>query len=350
MENNAPTPSQILTKYAPEIESAIRAHVEVSTTETVAPLYHMMAYHLGWRDTSFHLTSYKTGKLVRPVLCLLACEAAGGDWHSALPAAAALELTHNFSLVHDDIQDGDETRRGQPTVWKQWGIAHGINVGDGIFVIARSALNELFGGEFDSDTIRYVYAAYDQACQKLCEGQYLDLSFEQRMDVTLDEYLYMVSGKTAALLSAALEIGGRLATDDLAEVAAFRELGEELGLAFQIKDDILGTWGNEKVTGKSAGNDLRRNKKTLPVIYTLQREEQAGGGPLTDLYQQHSVTDRSVASALRSMEHLGARDYTEHKAQEHRQRAIDILTTISDKSTAYLQLNALARFLVEREF
>ncbi|MFQ5342339.1 MAG: polyprenyl synthetase family protein, partial [Anaerolineae bacterium] len=316
----------------------------------LARFYGMMAYHLGWRDAELRPANQRAGKWIRPAICLLACEAAGGDWTRAVPAAAALELTHNFTLIHDDIQDGDIERRGRPTVWTLWGVPQAINAGDGLFVLARTALHGLHRHNFDPATIERVYRIYDEACRRLVQGQYLDIDFEQRLDVSVDEYLAMISGKTAALLAASLEIGARLATDDATVVDAYRQLGEELGLAFQIVDDILGAWGDEALTGKSAGNDLRRKKKTLPVVYALEREAAADEQPFRTLYQQDTLSDADVETTLRLLEEAGARRYAEDLAQQHWQRAVDTLAEIGIDNPAQRRLRDLARFLVEREF
>lgn len=340
----------IVAPYVPAIEAEMRALVDRSTSPQLVRFYRMMAYHLGWRDAELRPASYRTGKGIRPAMCLLACEAAGGDWRRAVPAAAALELTHNFTLVHDDIQDGDAERRGRPTVWKLWGIPQAINVGDGLFILARIALQGLHRWEFDPATIQHVYQAYDKACLRLAEGQYLDIDFEERLDVTVEEYLTMIAGKTAALLAAGLEIGARLATDDAAVVDAYRQFGEELGLAFQIVDDILGVWGDEAVTGKPVNNDLRRKKKTLPVVFAL--EQDAAGDPqlLRTVYQKPSLADPDVKTALHLLEKAGARRYAEYLAQQHWQRAMDILARTGIENPAQGRLRTLARFLVEREF
>jgi geranylgeranyl diphosphate synthase type I len=192
----------------------------------------------------------------------------------------------------------------------------------------------------------------------MVEGQYLDIEFERRLDVTVDEYLTMVRGKTAALLAACLEIGARLATDDAAIVEAYRQLGEELGLAFQIVDDILGAWGDEAVTGKPAGNDLRRKKKTLPVVFALEQEVATDEQPLRTLYQRAALTDTDVEIALHWLEEAGARRFSKHLAQQHWQRALNTLSAIGTSTgpgtgtdhPAQRRLRTLATFLIEREF
>lgn len=352
MQPEARTPSEfetIAAHYLPAVEAEMRAVVRVPEGP-LHPFYGMMAYHLGWLDAEFQPTDARRGKGIRPLLCLLACEATGGDWERALPAAAAIELTHNFTLIHDDIEDGDVERRGRPTVWRLWGVPQAINTGDGLFVLARRALQRLVERDVEPHTVVQILAWYDEACQALCEGQYLDLAFEACTDVTTDEYLQMIRGKTAALLAVALRIGARLGTSDMRLVEMYTRFGEHLGLAFQLVDDILGLWGDQAVTGKPAGNDLRRKKKTLPVVYGLEHEAGESQQPLHALYRQKGLSDADVTAALRLLEAYGARRYVEGLARYHRQRALKVLDETGIDNPAQQRLRALARFLIEREF
>lgn len=339
----------IVTAYLPAVEAEMRATIHIPEGP-LRPFYGMMAYHLGWLDAEFQSVEARRGKGIRPVLCLLACQAAGGDWERAVPAAAAIELTHNFSLIHDDIEDGDVERRGRPTVWRLWGVPQAINAGDGLFVIARRAFHRLADRGVEPETVQQVIAWYDEACLALCEGQYLDLCFEERMGVTLEEYMQMIRGKTASLLVAALRIGSRLATADTRLVETYAHFGEHLGIAFQLVDDILGLWGDEVVTGKPAGNDLRRRKKTLPVVYALEQEANAAEQPLRALFRQQELSDGDVAFALDLLEACGARRYVEDLAQYHWQRALDALAETGIDNLAQQHLRTLARFLIERQF
>jgi geranylgeranyl diphosphate synthase type I len=343
----------IVAPYGQAIEVEMRSLVDERQppagphTET---LYHMLAYHLGWRDANLRPAEHRTGKWIRPVMCLLACEAAGGVWKTAVPAAAALELTHNFTLVHDDIQDGDRERRGRPTVWRLWGVPQAINVGDSLFVLAYMALHRLHTAGYDATTVNEVGHIYLDACRRLVEGQYQDIDFEDRLDISVDGYLRMISGKTAALLAASLAIGARLALDDAAVVDAYRLFGEELGLTFQIVDDILGIWGDESVTGKPAGNDLRRKKKSLPVVYVLERESGREDQPLSMLYQQPALSDADVEMALDILAEAGARRYAEDLAAEHSQRASAVLDATGIENAAQARLHALAELLIQRDY
>jgi geranylgeranyl diphosphate synthase type I len=340
----------IVAPYAPAIEAEMRSLVEESARQQTDTLYHMLAYHLGWRDADLRPADQRTGKLIRPAMCLLACQAVGGPWGAAVPAAAALELTHNFTLVHDDIQDGDRERRGRPTVWHLWGVPQAINVGDSLFVLAHIALHRLQKADFDVATVNEVRQIFLEACRRLVEGQYQDIGFEDRLDVYVEEYLTMVGGKTAALLSASLAIGARLAAAGPAIVDAYRRFGEELGLTFQIVDDILGIWGDPAVTGKPTGNDLRRKKKSLPVVYVLERETKCQARPLHALYRQAALSEADVKDALDVMAEADARRYAENMATAHARRASEILAAMGIQNAAQARLKALAELLTQREF
>jgi geranylgeranyl diphosphate synthase type I len=199
------------------------------------------------------------------LLCTAACEA---DWESALPAAAAVELVHNFSLVHDDIQDNSERRRGRPTAWVKWGAPMAINVGDALFVISNQAIVDL-KKNYPAEIVVRAAEILHNTCLDLTRGQFLDMSYEERTDLGVEEYWPMVAGKTAALLSACCHIGALLGGADEARQEAYRSFGHYLGLAFQVQDDILGIWGDEALTGKSAASDLVEGKNSLPVLAGL---------------------------------------------------------------------------------
>jgi len=209
-----------------------------------------------------------TGKRIRPLMVLLTTAASGGDWNKALPAAAAVELVHNFSLVHDDIQDNSPKRRGRDTVWTKWGAPMAINVGDALFVISNQAIVDL-KNDYPAETVLNVAEVLHNTCLDLTRGQFLDMSYEEHTDLTTDDYWPMVSGKTAALLSACCHIGALLGNTDTEKQDAYKSFGQYLGLAFQIQDDILGIWGNETVTGKSVASDLVEGKNSLPVLAGL---------------------------------------------------------------------------------
>lgn len=322
--------------YLTAIENALRACV-ISPDSAYDAYYGMMHYHLGWTDANFVAIQTETGKRVRPLLCLLSCEAAGGDWSRALPAAVALELAHNFSLIHDDIEDNSAERRGRAAVWKVWGLAHGLNAGDGMFVLARLALDRLSERGFDAAICAAVHRVFDEATLALCRGQFLDLAFEARLDVTPAAYLQMIRGKTAALMAASTRIGAMLATQDAHLIEAFARFGENIGCAFQITDDVLGIWGDPRVTGKSAATDILTRKKSLPAIIGLN--DARVGDALRALYTQAVLTQDDVARVLALLEHISAREQTQAYADEFRARALDALdaTGINHRALEHLR-------------
>ena len=285
--------------------------------EATRGVYEMVRYHLG-----FDGDGGRPGKRMRPLLGLLAYASIAGDHRAALPGAAAVELGHNFSLVHDDIEDGDEERRHRPTVWKVWGVPQAINTGDTLFTLSRIALHRLSDLGFSDAKVLRLMRLYDETCLELCEGQYIDIwTSEHDGTMSVDLYFDMIGRKTAALISAAIEAGALLATDDEAVIDRYRRFGWALGLAFQLNDDLLGIWGQERATGKEP-TDLARHKKTLPVIYAFEHANADERTRLERLYRNGTPTDAEVAEAVEILERLGARDYTRDAARRYRDEAI----------------------------
>ncbi len=311
-----------------------------------ANYFGMLHYHLGWVDTHLAPTQTEAGKRIRPLLCLLSAEAAGGKWQGALPLAAAIELVHNFSLIHDDIEDDSPERRGRAAVWKVWGIAQALNAGDGMFVLARLALNRLQARGVSVAKWATISQGFDEATLALCQGQFLDLSFEARLDVTVEEYLRMIRGKTAALISAACKLGAIVGTDDSARVDALAGFGENIGLAFQISDDILGIWGDPAVTGKSAATDIRSKKKSLPALCGLNHAQY--GAELRTLYSQPALAARDVARVLEMLDAIGAAEQAQTCADEYRARAEAALDRAGAPNRAGEKLREIARAMTRR--
>jgi geranylgeranyl diphosphate synthase type I len=337
-------------RWLPLIEAELQEVVRTAH-HSLTDYYGMMHYHLGWVDEAFQPIQVVRGKRLRPMLCLLACEAAGGDPLQALPAACAVELVHNFSLVHDDIQDGSHFRRGRRAVWDLWGVDHGINVGDALFVLARLALHRL--GERGVPPPRREAAALvlDRACLALCEGQFFDMTFEDRVQVDLDQYLWMIRHKTSALLAAAAQLGAIVATDDPALPSCYQRFGEHLGTAFQIQDDILGAWGDEQVTGKSAATDIRDKKKTLPVVYALnQSGDRDAARQLASLYAQDAPLDEpAMRRALALLKQVGARPYAGEMAAQYHHLALESLEQTGIENAAQAHLREMAASLLGRK-
>lgn len=253
-------------RYRPLVVEEMRAVVG----ENPAGLFAWMRYHLGWEDASGAPAHEPAGKLLRPCALLLATEVVGGAIETTLPAAAAVELVHNFSLIHDDIEDNSPARRGRDTVWTIAGIPQAINAGDGMFTLARLAMHRLLEAGAEEGRVIEAMRELDEACLRLVEGQYLDMAFERRGVVSRDEYLVMTAGKTAAMFAAPFAIGALLGGAPGETVAALRAFGAHLGLAFQAVDDLLDIWGDRAALGKDPGGDILTRKKTYPVLVAIE--------------------------------------------------------------------------------
>ncbi len=280
----------------PHIELELQRQVSRLDAPRTKPFHEMLTYHMGW--TGEGAGPEATGKRIRPTLVLLCASACGkADWKSALPAAAAIELVHNFSLVHDDIQDNSPKRRGRDTAWVKWGAPMAINVGDALFVMSNQAIMDL-KNNFTAEVVVKAAEILHNTCLELTRGQYLDMSYEERNDLGVEDYWHMISGKTSALIAACCHIGALLGGADDEKQEIYRSFGHYLGLAFQVQDDILGIWGDEKVTGKSVASDLVEGKNSLPVLAGLDKKgkfaERWAQGPI----QQEEV--REVARLLAS--------------------------------------------------
>jgi geranylgeranyl diphosphate synthase, type I len=308
-----------LGRYRAEIETGLRAAIASAAAVTprapesagaLASMYGQIEYHLGWRAADLSPEEGNPGKLLRPTLTLLAAELVGGLEAAAraLPAAVVIELIHNFSLIHDDIEDGDEARRRRPTVWRIWGQAQAINSGDALYSLARMRIWELPRLGVEPRLVVRLAELVDRTCLELCEGQHLDMSFERQRDVTEAMYLDMIGRKTAALMSCAAEIGARIGTpEDEALGNQLGAFGRALGLAFQLRDDVLGIWSAQDL-GKSEAGDVRRKKMTLPVIHALEHAARADREALAAIYSGDGpATDEQVIQALGILDQSGAR-------------------------------------------
>lgn len=336
-----------------DIRSALKAEMAAAFPQAearVATFYQMQEYHLGWRDPQLNPATSDPGKLIRPQLVLLACAAAGGDPAQALPLAAGVQLLHDFTLIHDDIEDDSATRRGRPTLWSLWGLAQGVNAGDGMFVLAHLAIHRLNEHGVPPERTLAVLRRFDEVILSVCEGQYLDLSFEGNLAISADDYLAMIGRKTAALVAGACEFGGLVAGAQPTTVAALAEFGRSVGLAFQIEDDILGIWGAPEVTGKPRAADLYRRKVSLPVVHALAA---AADDELARLYTADTMDDAAVERALALLHDAGSRAYCAEVAARHHAAAfaaIERVTTASPAAEAARQrLRALAESLIGRQ-
>jgi geranylgeranyl diphosphate synthase type I len=337
--------SAFLGLWLPRIEDEMRDVLQ-NDERAVAAHYGMMRYHLGWADEEFREQTFPAGKRLRPILCLLACAELGGDPAQALPAAAGIELLHNFSLIHDDIEDGDETRRGRTTVWKQWGMAQGINAGDGMFALAFAAVQRLARRGVPATTTLAALDVFTRTCVALTEGQHLDLGFEQRDAVQVEEYLRMIRGKTAALVGCSVAVGAIVAEASAEQSAALQRFGESVGLAFQIQDDVLGIWGDPNVTGKPAGNDVLRRKKSFPLLYALEHPETSTR--MRQIFAE-PVGPECLPEVLGLLERCGARGRAEEQVEEYHAGGLQTLSAALGARAENSPLRALADSLLYRD-
>jgi geranylgeranyl diphosphate synthase type I len=266
---------------------------------------------------------------MRPLLGLLAYESLTGDYRRALPGAAAVELGHNFSLVHDDIEDADRERRHRPTLWAVWGVPLAINAGDALFALSRLALYRLLEDGFSERRVLALMRVYDETCLALCEGQYLDISFERQDDVTVEAYLEMIGKKTAALVGASVQAGAILATDDAEVIEAYRRFGYDIGMAFQMADDVKGSFWTSAESGKVESGDIRRRKKTLPLVWALEHASDEDRARLRRLYARgeadgadNPLDDESVREVLAILERSGAHEHALGEARRYRDLAL----------------------------
>jgi geranylgeranyl diphosphate synthase type I len=255
-----------------------------------------------------------------------------------------VEVLHNFSLIHDDIEDKSDTRRGRPTLWKLWGQPQAINTGDGMFALAHLALTHLPERGVPVGRAFEALGVFIETCLALTRGQHLDMRFEERLDVTVAEYMTMIQGKTAALIATSAYLGAFLAGADATTAGHYHDFGYHLGMAFQVRDDILGIWGDAGIIGKSTSTDIETRKKTLPVVYGLERSP-----ALRELYEASDIPPDRVAWVVQTLNELGARQMAEELAGEHHQKAMQALDQSGAANTAGQALQELATGLLTRE-
>ena len=350
-----PTILSTLERYQPEIVASLQSTIKralassaVHEESNLAPFYGQMQYHLGWVDTNFSSVANNPGKLLRPTLLLLAFEATG-DHHNdaeteqhnsshlsrALPAAASIELTHNFTLIHDDIEDGDNERRHRSTLWNVWGIPQAINTGDGMFALARYALWDVVDEGVDPSIAVQLGAVLDKACLVLAEGQYLDISFENQDDISVAMYVDMIGRKTATLMGCAAEMGAMLGTREAETIFRLRSFGSSIGIAFQVRDDLLGVWANTEELGKTPAGDIYRRKKSLPALHALENAATSDQQFLRQVYSQKSpITRTQVEEVLAIFGRTHTKEYCRSFLIEQCRKADEALANVPRNSNA----------------
>ena len=273
----------------------------------------MLCYHFGYSNQ----TGARRGKRLRPRLVLAVAGEAGANANRALDAAVAVELLHNYSLVHDDIEDGDRYRHGRQTLWAKYGVPQAVNAGDALCALSILALLRA-QIHHPPDRVNKMVTCLHQAHLAMCEGQSLDLAFESQADVPPEDYLEMIAGKTAALFGAACELGALCGGLDEASTRRFRDLGIAFGTAFQIYDDTLGVWADQADTGKTPGADLARRKKSYPVLWALATAPRAERERIASAYAgSENLAPEAVNELIAVLGSVGAREAAKHAAAKH---------------------------------
>ncbi|MBP0458950.1 family 2 encapsulin nanocompartment cargo protein polyprenyl transferase [Streptomyces montanisoli] len=319
----------------PELRAAVESLPE--------PIRTVARYHFGWEDERGRPSSAGAGKAIRPALVLAAARALGADQHGAVSPAVAVELTHNFTLLHDDVIDEDPTRRHRPTAWTVFGVPDAVISGDALMSLATKVL-----AESRHPAAAAAVARLSDCVIELCAGQQTDCAFEERApdEVTVDEVLTMATAKTGALLGSSCALGALYAGADDEAVAALDAFGREAGLAFQLIDDLIGIWGDPERTGKPAGADLMAHKKSLPVVAALASGTEAAE-ELAELYRR-PMDAESVRRAAEAVERAGGRDWAGLQAAERMARAVHELSRAVPDLSGAGDLLALAEFVTRR--
>lgn len=282
------------------------------------PVAHHILYHFGLCEEP----NRRTGKRLRPRMTLAAATAYGGDERGAFPACAAIEMLHNYSLIHDDIEDADTLRHGRETLWSTFGIAHGVNAGDAVGALAQLALKAA-RDTMEPQAAFAMMMDLAQANLDMCQGQAMDLALEAGAPAGTETYIEMIGRKTAALFGCAAALGARCADASSDEVERCREIGCSFGMAFQISDDVAGIWASTDRTGKAAAGDLARKKKTFPIVWAAQNDPHAAGTVIGQTYSISETPDAAAVQRLQSaLEACGSKVAAEQAADNYLEAAL----------------------------
>ena len=332
-------PPAALTSYTSVIEATLRRHALPARS----PAGRMTGYHLGWLDDRGRPKATSPGKYLRPSLCLWAAQACGGRVQATLRAAAAIELVHNFTLIHDDIQDEDRLRRGRPTVWSIWGAGQAINAGDALHALA---FHILCHDAEDPARAAAISGLISKALLRVIDGQCLDLALEGRPSTSPLTYFRLIRLKTGALFGAAMEAGAISAGAPPPTQRAFRHAGELLGLAFQLRDDWLGVWGIASETGKSNESDLARRKLTYPLVAAYAAASHSQRDEFDRLYADRSSSAGDAMRAL--LLELGGPDLTAEAARRPARKALAVISSNALHPSVVKEFSYVADFIADR--
>ena len=341
---------KVLIKYDELIKLYLKDIIDSHAVKDIH-VYNMLKYCFGWEDKCGNSINAPTGKGLRPNLCLFATESLGGSVKKSINAAVALELIHNFSLIHDEIQDFDEFRHHRPTLWTIWGSSKALMAGDVLRVIADKSMEPLVDNRPEDASI-YLKCTklLSEACLEMIEGQYLDITFEKQTNIDLNQYMNMISKKTGALIRCSLHIGALIGTNDEYIVDIFKKSGIDLGYGFQIRDDILGIWGAEEHTGKPVGTDIKRKKKSIPIIHALNTASLKYQKVLNDIFAKEEVSDDDVETVLNIMDNTKSLKYSEDLAKKYCYNSIDHIQAANLSEESMNEFVSLSKFLALRDF
>ncbi|MEV0688173.1 family 2 encapsulin nanocompartment cargo protein polyprenyl transferase [Nocardia sp. NPDC050378] len=334
------TAADVLEQCRTDCAATLHATVQMmpATVRTI------VGYHFGWWDETGRPEKHDGGKAIRPALVLTTARLTGAEAADAVRAAVAVELVHNFSLLHDDVMDRDTTRRHRPTAWTVFGIGPAILAGDALVAQAYSLL-----AAQPHTPIIEASNLMSRSVLQLVEGQCADLGFERRTDVQVEECLTMVDQKTGALFGCSAALGGLFGNADPGELLRLREFGRRIGRAFQHTDDLLGIWGDPSVTGKSVFSDLRSRKKSLPVVFAL-RSDTPEAGALAELYlREKPLDDTELVRAAELIEAAGGRQWSRLQARQLYEEAMSTISEIRADADALADLDLLASLAAERD-
>ncbi len=346
--NKAPSLPIFFSRYQARIDEALRAELLGRESD----IYDIHRYYMGWQEIDGSDSNSTGGKRMRPTLAMLAADAVGGDLERAIPIAVALEYVHNFSLIHDDLEDMDLVRHHRPTVWAVWGESTAIVSGNAMLKIADAAARKLRLAGVDDSVALEAEAELTTHYLKMMEGQYLDISFETEESVTVEQYLDMIERKTGALIEASIYLGSLVAPrlgPDRRKATALKAIGHDLGRIFQIRDDVLGVWGGEE-TGKPVGADIKRKKKALPAVHALSTSTGATARRLQQIFRtEGDLEEEDVHVVLEVMENLGTHDYCQAMAERRWVVCKQMIESLELSGCAATEFTELGEFLLVRE-
>jgi geranylgeranyl diphosphate synthase type I len=311
-------------------------------------VYSLLRYCMGWEDINGDKISSSSGKRLRPSLCMFACDAVGGDIQSAIYASASIELIHNFSLIHDEVQDFDEIRHHRPTLWSLYGSQKALLAGNIMHVISHDIFR--LSGDREFYHFRPASKLIGNACLDMIEGQYLDILYENAQSITIEQYLRMISLKTGALIRCSINLGALIGTTNRDIQNQLKISGESLGYAFQIRDDILGIWGQEKTTGKPVGVDIIRKKKSLPIIHAMNANHGKYSLELREIYQSENIGDFQVNRVLEIMDNVGTLEFARQMTKKYTKKARVAFLNARLNDVHTKNYIALLQFLMNRDY